>query len=94
MRNDATNKSYNGVLDNSLSAIDQAYRQLRFATGTPTPTVLALRIQLCGTLLEEISDVRNNLVEYLEWTRARGRSPRQMECVRSDLFQADSSKSR
>ena len=83
------NQPYKGVLGNSLSAIRQAHRQLRLATGTATPTVLASQIQLCGTLLEEISDVRSNLIAYREFTRTPGQ--RRMECVRGDLFQGDSS---
>jgi hypothetical protein len=49
------------------------------------------RIELYGTLLGEIADIRNNLVAYLECTRAGGKIPGRMECVRSDPLQEVSS---
>jgi hypothetical protein len=91
MGNGVINEPYKGALDNSLSAIKQAHRQLRLATGTATPTVLTLQIKLCGTLLEEITDVRSNLVAYLECTRPREQRPKQLECTSGDLLQEDSS---
>ena len=91
MGNGVINEPYKGALDNSLSAIKQAHRQLRLATGAATPTVLTLQIKLCGTLLEEITDVRSNLVAYLECTRPQEQRPKQLECTSGDLLQEDSS---
>jgi Asp/Glu/hydantoin racemase len=92
MRNGVTNIPYNGILQDSLSAIKQAHRQLHVVTGTAaTPTVLTSRIKLYGILVGEIADIRTNLVAYLECTRAGGQIPGQMECVRSDPLQEGSS---
>jgi hypothetical protein len=84
---------YNGILQDSLSAIKQAHRQLHVVTGAAatTPAVLMSRIELYGTLLGEIADIRSNLVAYLEFTCAGGQIPGRMECVRSDPLQEVSS---
>ena len=92
MRSGVTNMPYNGNLQDSLSVIKQAHRQLHVVTGTAaTPTDLVSRIELCGILLGEIADIRSNLMAYLECTRSGGQIPGQLECVRSDPLQEGSS---
>ena len=74
MGNGVTSKAYNGALQNSLKTIKQAHRQLHVVTRTDaTPTVLTSRMELYGILLGEITDIRSNLVAYLECTRAEGK---------------------
>jgi hypothetical protein len=93
MGNGVTEIPYNGILQDSLNAIKQAHRQLHVVTGAAatTPAVLMSRIELYGTLLGEIADIRSNLVADLECTLAGGQIPGQMECVRSDPLQEVSS---
>ena len=87
-----TDIPYNGILQDSLSAIKRAHRQLHVVIGTAaTPTVLMSRMELYGMLLGEVADIRSNLVAYLECTRAGGPIPGQMERVRRDPLQEGSS---
>jgi hypothetical protein len=49
-----------------IRLIRQAHRKLHVLTGTPaTRTVLKPRMELYGILLEDVADIRRNLVAYL-----------------------------
>jgi hypothetical protein len=70
MKNRLVNKYRDGALRDSLSAIKQAYIQRHLLTAKcTTPTVLALRIELCDILLGEVSVIRTSLAKHLEHTR-------------------------